>query len=124
MQRILLVEDDPNFRVVLATALELHGYVVDQAPGAQKALELLQGKQPDLIISDLEMAGLDGRALCRSVRNDARLASIPFVILSAFVEADGPSNLTELPADRCISKQVPISQLIHLIRDLLDHNHD
>ncbi len=124
MPRILLVEDDPNFRVVLATALELQGYVVDQAPGGYSALELLQGKRPDLIISDLEMAGLDGRALCRSVRSDTRLATIPFVILSAFLEADGPNSLIEVPADRCLSKQVPISQLIHLIRDLLGQNHD
>ncbi len=117
--KILLVEDDANYRSVLALALELQGYLVHQVAGGQKALELMSSEPPDIIISDLEMNGMDGRALCKHTRGKPELSSIPFVILSAFVDPDGPGNLADLPADCCLSKQVSISQLVQLINDLL-----
>jgi CheY-like chemotaxis protein len=118
--KILLVEDDPNFRAVLALALELQGYHVRQAAGALKAIELLRSEQPDIIISDLEMNGMDGRALCKHARGNSELSSIPFVIISAFVDPDGTGKLADLPADFCLSKQVSIPQLVRLIKELLD----
>jgi DNA-binding response OmpR family regulator len=117
--KILLVEDDPNFRAVLAVALEIQGYLVRQAACGQGALEELNREVPDIIISDLEMGGIDGRALCKYTRATAKLAGIPFVILSAFVEPGGPGTLVDLPADSCVSKQVSISELSQLINDLL-----
>jgi CheY-like chemotaxis protein len=118
--KILLVEDDANFRAVFATALELQGYSVRQAASGQRALEMMRSERPDIIISDLEMSGLDGRSLCHRVRGDSELATIPFVILSAFVESDGRNSPADLPADRCLSKQIPISQVIQFIKELLD----
>ncbi|HYK91550.1 MAG TPA: response regulator [Acidobacteriota bacterium] len=118
--KVLLVEDDPDFRAVLALALELHGYLVRQVAGGHEALELLSTEQPDIIISDLEMNGVDGRALCKYARRNSTLAHIPFVILSAFVDPVGSSSLADLPADRCLSKLVPVSQLVRLVDDLLN----
>ena len=118
--KILLVEDDPNYRSVLALALELQGYSVRQAAGGQRALELLSSEQPDLIISDLEMSGMDGRALCKHARGDSELSKIPFIILSAFIDPDESGTLPDLPADCCLSKQVSFSQLVQLIEELLD----
>ncbi len=117
--KVLLVEDDCEFRAVLALALELQGYLVRQASGGHQALESLSREVPDIIISDLEMSGIDGRALCKYARRDSALADIPFVILSAFVEPDGSGNLSDLPADRCLSKQIPVSKIVQLIRELL-----
>ena len=118
--RILLVEDDPSFRNVLALALELQGYLVHQADCGQKALELLSGVQPDIVISDLEMRGMDGRALCKYARSTSSLSKIPFVLLSAFVDPDAPGHLPDLPANCFLSKQVSISKLVQVIRQLLD----
>jgi CheY-like chemotaxis protein len=120
--KILLVEDDPDFRVVLALALELQGYVVRQVAGGQRALEALSRERPDIIISDLEMNGMDGRALCKHARADFGLSNIPFIILSAFVDPDRPPNLADLPADCFLSKQVPVSRLVALIKDILNGN--
>jgi CheY-like chemotaxis protein len=116
--KVLLVEDDPDFRAVLALALELQGYHVRQVACGQQALDLLSGETPDIIISDLEMTGVDGRALCKHARGDSTLSSVPFVILSAFVDPDGPGNLADLPADCCLSKQVPVAQLVQMIKKL------
>ena len=118
--KVLLVEDDPNFRAVLALALELQGYLVRQVAGGDQAIEFLSREQPDIIISDLEMIGIDGRALCKHARRISALSDIPFVILSAFVDPRGSDILDDLPADRCLSKQVPVSELVRLVRELLN----
>ena len=122
--RVLLVEDDPDFRAVLALALELQGYLVRQAASGHQALEFLSKERPDIIISDLKMGRMDGRALCEHARRESALSNIPFVILSAFVDPDKPCTLADLPADRCLSKQVPISELVQLIRELLNGSRD
>jgi CheY-like chemotaxis protein len=118
--KVLLVEDDPNFRAVLALALELQGYLVRQVAGGNQAIEFLSHEQPDIIISDLEMNGIDGRTLCKHARHISALSGIPFVILSAFVDPKESGNLDDLPADRCLSKQVPVSELVRLVRELLN----
>ena len=117
--KVLLVEDDPDYRAVLALALELQGFLVRQAAGGRQALEFLSRERPDIIISDLEMSGVDGRALCKQARRDAALSNIPFVILSAFVDPDESGQLDDLPADFCLSKQTPVSQLVRLVDELL-----
>ncbi len=120
--KVLLVEDDPDFRAVLALALELQGYLVRQAAGGHQALEFLSNEKPDIIISDLEMSGIDGRALCKHARRNTLLSHVPFVILSAFVDPEASGNLADLPADRCLSKQVPVSELVRLIRELINRS--
>ncbi len=117
--KVLLVEDDPDFRAVLAMALELQGYLVRQAAGGRQALEFLGRERPDIIISDLDMSEVDGRALCKLARRDSALADIPFVILTAFVEPDESGRLDDLPADFCLSKQAPVSQVVRLVGDLI-----
>jgi DNA-binding response OmpR family regulator len=118
--KIFLVEDDPNFRAVLALALELQGYCVRQFSDGNQAIEFLNREQPDMIISDLEMNGIDGRALCKHARRTSALSDVPFVILSAFIDPRESGDLDDLPADRCLSKQVPVSELVRLIRELLN----
>ncbi len=115
---VLLVEDDPNFSAVLALALELQGYLVHKVSGGSQAMEFLSRARPDIIVSDLEMRGIDGRALCKYIRRIS--ANIPFVILSAFIDPNSPGDLDDLPADRCLSKQVPVSELVQIVRELLN----
>jgi CheY-like chemotaxis protein len=120
--KVLLVDDDEAFRSVTAIALVSRGYVVSEAADGGAALELLRRDRPDVIISDLNMPGLDGRALCQSVRADPYLAGIPFVILSALIERDAtgdPAELRpELRADCCLSKQTPFWQILRRIEAL------
>ena len=66
--RILIVDHDLNFLEVLGLLLQQLGAKVYEAPSAPKALEFLQRQRPDLLISDLRMAGMDGFALLEAVR--------------------------------------------------------
>jgi CheY-like chemotaxis protein len=121
--RILLVDDDGAFRAVAAMALEDAGYMVVEAADAFEALDLLQEIRPDVIISDLNMPLMDGQALCNRVRGEPHLAAIPFVILSAYLEADGSNNPPdglEIQADYCFSKQSPFSSLLPRLEMLIE----
>ncbi|MBO0800710.1 MAG: response regulator [Blastocatellia bacterium] len=121
--RILLVDDDEMFRSVAAVALEDAGYKVFEAADAFEALELLREIRPDAIISDLNMPLMDGRALCKRVRGQPDLAAIPFVILSAYIEADCsdcPPEGQEIWADCCFSKLSPFSSLLPRLEILIE----
>jgi CheY-like chemotaxis protein len=116
--KILLVEDDEVFRTLLLIALEGEGHTVLEAAHGRAALELIERERPDLIISDLDMPGLNGPALCQRVRANPRLAHIPFVILSAFIEPGGEHEWPDPKADRYFSKQASFSQLLRWIETL------
>ncbi len=117
--KVLLVDDDKEFRTVAALALESAGYIVIEASDGLTALETLQSLKPDAIISDLHMPMMDGRMFCKRVRADAELAVIPFVILSAFIESDGSNTLSDTPADFCFSKQSSFSSLLPHLENLI-----
>jgi CheY-like chemotaxis protein len=68
------------------------------------------------------MSGIDGRALCKHIRGISAFSDIPFVILSAYVDPEGSGSLNDLPADRFLSKQVPISELVRLVGELLSRS--
>jgi CheY-like chemotaxis protein len=117
-KKVLLVDDDREFRTVAALVLQTAGYLVVQAEDGFSALNLLRQERPDLIISDMNMPLMDGRALCKRVRADAEFERIPFVILSALIEEDG-SALSDLPADFFFSKQSVFSSILPQLKVIL-----
>jgi len=117
-KKVLLVDDDREFRTVAAIVLETAGYAVVQAEDGFVALELVRNERPDLIISDLNMPLMDRRMLCKQVRADVDVARTPFVIMSALIESDG-GVLTDVPADYFFSKQNVFSSILPQLKDLL-----
>jgi len=81
--KILIVEDDVSSRVFLERALLSQGYTVESAANGVQALEKAVLSPPDLIISDIMMSEMDGFELCRRVKTDERLRTIPFVFYTA-----------------------------------------
>jgi two-component system response regulator MprA len=81
-QTVLVVDDDPDIRLVLRMILEAQGYaVIDAADGAE-ALALLRDHRPALILLDLMMPGVDGVQFRALQQQDPALAPIPVVLLS------------------------------------------
>ncbi len=80
---ILVIDDDTNTRVLLRLLLEQHGYHVSLAPDGEVGLALAETEQPDLILLDVAMPRRDGMDVYLDLRNDARIAEIPVLILSA-----------------------------------------
>ena len=81
--RILIAEDDPEIRGVLADILSEDDYEVAVARDGQEALALALGHPPDLIVLDLKMPKLDGLEVCRALRAETRTQDIPVVVLTA-----------------------------------------
>jgi len=86
MAHILVVDDEKNYRTVLAQLLEDEGYRVSTAENPFAALELLARESVALILSDLRMPRMDGMAFLRQVRED--VGEVPFVILTAFATVE------------------------------------
>lgn len=81
--RLLLVEIDPDFILLLKDYLEFQGYEVVTAENGQAALTRLETDAPDLIICDITMPEMDGYILINQVRQDPRMRWIPVLFLSA-----------------------------------------
>lgn len=85
---ILVVDDEPVNITLLATFLEDGGYRILSAQTAGAALELVKAEDPDLILLDVMMPGVDGYQLCEQIKADAAGAEIPIIFVSARHETE------------------------------------
>jgi phosphoserine phosphatase RsbU/P len=81
-RRLLLVDDSPTMRRMIATLLQGEGYEVALAVDGRDGLEKARASRPDLVISDYEMPELDGPGFCRGIKADPDLRSIPVIMLT------------------------------------------
>jgi len=81
--RVLLVDDDPDLREVVAAMLEAVGLHIGTVGTAEEALERVRIDAPDLVVLDWNLPGMSGLDLCRVLRADARLAHLPVLFLTA-----------------------------------------
>jgi two-component system, chemotaxis family, sensor kinase CheA len=87
--RVLLIDDAPFFRNMLAPVLKAAGYAVTSAESAKEALALFEdGRRFDIVVTDLDMPGMDGFDLTAAVRKNPRTASIPVIGLSSLASPE------------------------------------
>ena len=80
--RVLLVDDDEVNLLLTSIALRERGFVITEAASGERALELLRDWQPDVVVLDALMPGMDGFETCRELRRLATLASLPVLMLT------------------------------------------
>jgi CheY-like chemotaxis protein len=113
LRRVLVVDDDDGVRQVLAATLDVAGYEVQAAGDGADALEVLEHWQPDLILLDLRMPGMDGWTFRREQLADDSLADIPVVLLSGAEEAGCEGD--KLAAAAVVPKPFDIHQMLELV---------
>jgi PAS domain S-box-containing protein len=94
-RKLLVVDDEPDVRDMLARVLELEGAAVATAASVPEALELIDSQRPDLVVSDIGMAGEDGYALVEHVRGlDRDERPIPVVAVTAYATAQDVARIS------------------------------
>jgi signal transduction histidine kinase len=101
---ILIVEDSATQSLTLQHILERHGYRVTASGSAEEALATLQTFQPTLVISDINMPGMDGYQLCQKIKTDPSLKDIPVMLLTTLSAPKDIIRGLECGADNFVVK--------------------
>lgn len=116
--RIFVVDDEPAVRESLRRALELEGYEVELAADGERALARLgENGQPDAVILDILMPGIDGLEVCRRLRSVGN--AVPVLMLTARAEVDSRVAGLDAGADDYLAKPFALAELLARLRALL-----
>ncbi len=121
---ILVVDDSPTVRKLLKGELGKRAYDVLVAEDGQQALQLAADKSPDLIISDINMPGMDGWEFCWSVRKHEKLRYVPFIFLSDRDEISDRVRGLEIGAEDYITKPFQVEDLIGRMEVVMSRRRD
>ena len=118
-KKILLVEDEPEFRLGVRTRLEANGYEVIEAEDGAKGLELARNEEPDLIILDLMLPKMDGYKVARLLKFDEKRRQIPIVMLTARSQQQDKDTGLAVGADAYMTKPFKSEELLETMAKLL-----
>lgn len=124
MVRILVVDDEPEIVRLVRHYLEEEAFTVIVAYDGEEALAILRRDPPDLLVLDLGLPRRDGWDLTRVIRNDADLATLPIIMLTARVEDTDKIVGLELGADDYITKPFNPREVVARIRAVLRRRQD
>jgi DNA-binding response OmpR family regulator len=111
--RILIVDDNPNLAEALTVSLNREGYESILAGDGVQGLDAARGNDPDLVILDLMLPGIDGFEVCRALRQESK---VPILVLSAKGEEVDKVLAMELGADDYMTKPFSMKELLARIR--------
>lgn len=115
MKTILLIDDDETILETYGMALEHSGYHVVTACSGTEGLEQARRHLPDLVLTDINMPGMDGRGLLKALRQDAELGTRQIVLMTGNVKAVTPRAGMELGADDFLEKPFSYEELVRCI---------
>jgi two-component system NtrC family sensor kinase len=119
MARILVIDDEAQFRKAAAMALRKAGYDVSEAGCAAEGLSLARGEVPDLIISDVCMEGGDGISLLKAIRSTTETSTVPFIFMSGNADFETLKAGAEQAADGILPKPFSIQTLLWTVEKRL-----
>ena len=114
--RVLVVDDEQHIRRAVGRALGARGYQVETATDGQEALSTAAVTQPDLVVLDLNLPGLDGLAVCRQLRDQS---AVPILVLSVRDDDTDKVAALDLGADDYLTKPFSVQELMARVRALL-----
>ena len=120
MAKILIVDDERAVAEGLACMLRPEGFLISIANNGTAALDLAKKERPDLILLDINMPGMDGGDVARSLTDDSETSHIPIVYVSGMVN-EGEQN--KIHGRVFISKATPSKMIIKQIKDVLGQAH-
>lgn len=119
MASVLIVDDEPFIRKLIATTLEdVAGFTLAEAADGAEALEVARRQAPQLVFLDIDMPRMDGFEACRALRTDPATAHATIVMLTAAVGDAAEQEAEDAGADLFITKPFSPLALLELVSEL------
>lgn len=120
--KILVADDEPDYRNLVRMALEPEGFSITEAENGTIALEKMYDLNPDLLLLDINMPGMNGYAVCQKVRKDPAYCHLPIIMLTVKKTAPAQTKGLEIGADDYIIKPFQPEELVVRIKSLLERS--
>lgn len=118
-EKILIIDDEEHIIELIRYNVEASGYTTSSAGNGIDGLMLAKQEKPDLILLDLMLPGLDGLEVCKRMRSDDQLKSVPIIMLTAKSEEIDKILGLELGADDYITKPFSVRELTARVKAML-----
>ncbi len=115
---ILLVDDEPEYLVLLKDCLVRQGMAVHTAPNGLVALDLMEDNPVDMVVSDIYMPVMDGLKFHKRVRTHPRFSGIPFLFVSSYDDDYSKMAIKGSAIDGFMRKAKPVSELLAWVKYL------
>ena len=115
-KKILLIDDDSQLIELVAMRLEANEYQVLAAFSGQDGLSMAESEEPDLILLDITMPGMDGLEVLRKLKYNSKTSHIPVVMLTSKTESQAIFRSQELRAVEYIIKPFEPKELLSIIK--------
>ena len=110
---VLVVDDDPAIRGLVADALRGEGFAVDLAAHGREALEAMRARRPRAVVLDLMMPVMDGFTFIEACHREQLCDGVPIVVISAI--QDALRRIQELPVHACMAKPFDLDALVRVV---------
>ena len=116
MRKVLIVDDDPFIRKLIATTLEdVAGFELLQASDGAEAVDIAAQEEPEIVFLDVDMPRLDGITACARIREQPATAAATIVMLTATSRTDNERQAEDAGADLFLTKPFSPLDLLRLV---------
>ena len=120
MNHVLVVDDNPIQLKIAISIMQAHGLAVSVANNGQEAFKAIEEEQPDLILLDIVMPGIDGFEVCSTLKRDQKYARIPIIFLTAQTNEENIMTAFQSGAADYVTKPVNPSELLARVHTHLE----
>jgi signal transduction histidine kinase len=121
-QKILVIDDEDNYRNIISMALSVNGYEIIEATNGLDGLAAAKMHKPDLILCDINMPKMDGHALLTALKEDSEFVGIPFIFLTGNAGQGDLRKGMQLGADDYLTKPFSMVELVNAVETRLTKN--
>ena len=118
-KKILVIDDEPELRMMIRTRLEANGYEVSEAEDGAIGLQKARNTKPDLIILDIMMPKMDGYKVARLLKFDERYRNIPIIMLTVRSQKSDQETGKAVGGDAYLTKPYKPEEMLETVARLL-----
>ncbi|TMG82842.1 MAG: response regulator [Betaproteobacteria bacterium] len=116
MSLILIVEDNEKNLKLVRDVLQVKGYATIEASSAEDGIQLARERNPDLILMDIHLPGMNGIEALKVLRADAATAAIPVIAVTASVMQQDRKQITEAGFNAYVGKPINLKEFLDAVR--------